>query len=171
VCEYTYNNIKTTRTPREPSYTLPYYLDLFFETKNPKELLFLDNMNKTIEETLIKLYVLDGAPVISDFKVNVKSAETYTILVNIKIDKESNKVPYTGIKFIAESATTSDNKYKLTEDDIKLKIKSDSNFIKNDENSNNNDIIGDVFSIDVPLLKIKYWRVNYTKLILYPKLN
>lgn len=171
VCEYTYNNIKTTRIPREPSYTLPYYLDLFFETKNPKELLFLDNMNKTIEETLIKLYVLDGAPIISDFKVNVKSGETYSILVNIKIDKESNNVPYTGIKFIAESATTTDNKYKLTPNDIELKIKSDSNFIKNDEDPKNNDIIGEIFSIDVPLLKIKYWRVNYTKLILYPKLN
>ena len=43
VCEYTYNNIKIVRTPAEPEYTLPYNLDMFFEAKNPKELLYLDS--------------------------------------------------------------------------------------------------------------------------------
>ena len=171
VCEYTYNNIKIVRTPAEPEYTLPYNLDMFFEAKNPKELLYLDAMNKTIEDTLVRLYILDSAPFVSSFSVNVKSADTYTIAVSLKIDKQSGDIPYTGFKFIAESGQTEAITYKITEKTIRDSIENDSNFSKGNQKDEENDTIGDIFSNENKLLNIKYWRTNYTKLILYPKLE
>ena len=171
VCEYTYNNIKIVRTPAEPEYTLPYYLDMFFEAKNPKELLYLDAMNKTIEDTLVRLYILDSAPVISFFDVKVNSGDTYTIAVSLKIDRNPNKIPYTGFKFIAESGQTEANIYKITEKSIIDSIENSSNFSKGNQKIEENDIIGVIVSNENKLLNVKYWWTNYTKLILYPKLE
>ena len=171
VCEYTYNNIKIVRTPAEPEYTLPYYLDMFFEAKNPKELLYLDAMNKTIEDTLVRLYILDSAPFVSFFDVKVNSGGTYSIAVSLKIDKQSGDIPYTGFKFIAESGQTEAITYKITEKSIRDSIENDSNFSKGNQKDEENDTIGDIFSNENKLLNIKYWRTNYTKLILYPKLE
>jgi hypothetical protein len=171
VCEYTYNNIKVIRTRAEPEYTLPYSLDMFFEAKNPKELLYLDAMNKTIEDTLVRLYILDSAPVVSFFDVKVNSGETYSIAVSLKIDKQSGKIPYTGFKFIAESGQTAANTYTINEKSIKDSIENSSNFSKGDQKIEDKDITGVITSYENKLLNIKYWWTNYTKLILYPKLN
>ena len=171
MCEYTYNNIKIVRTPAEPEYTLPYYLDMFFEAKNPKELLYLDAMNKTIEDTLVRLYILDSAPVISFFDVKVNSGDTYTIAVSLKIDRNPNKIPYTGFKFIAESGQTEAITYKITEKTIRDSIENSSNFSKGNQKIEENDIIGGIVSNENKLLNIKYWWTNYTKLILHPKLE
>jgi hypothetical protein len=171
VCEYTYNNIRIYRTPAEPEYTLPYSLDMFFEAKNPKELLYLDAMNKTIEDTLVRLYILDSAPVVSFFDVKVNSGETYSIAVSLKIDKQSDKIPYTGFKFIAESGQTEAITYKITEKTIRDSIEDSPNFSKGNQKDEENDTIGDIISNENKLLNIKYWRTNYTKLILYPKLE
>ena len=173
VCEYTYNNIRIYRTPAEPEYTLPYSLDMFFEAKNPKELLYLDAMNKTIEDTLVRLYILDSAPVVSFFDVKVNSGETYSIAVSLKIDKQSDKIPYTGFKFIAESGQTEAITYKITEKTIRDSIEDSPNFSKGNQKDEENDTIsdGDIISNENKLLNIKYWRANYTKLILYPKLE
>ena len=171
VCEYTYNNIKIVRTPAEPEYTLPYYLDMFFEAKNPKELLYLDAMNKTIEDTLVRLYILDSAPFVSFFDVKVNSGGTYSIAVSLKIDKQPVDIPYTGFKFIAESGQTEAITYKITEKTIRDSIENDSNFSKGNQKDEDNDTIGDVISNENKLLNIKYWGTNYTKLILYPKLE
>jgi hypothetical protein len=173
VCEYTYNNIKVIRTPAEPEYTFPYKLDMFFEAKNPKELLYLDAMNKTIEDTLVRLYILDSAPKVvgSSFDIKVKSADTYTIYVSLKIDKGSNNLPFTGFKFLAESGQTAANTYTINEKSIKDSIENSSNFSKGNQKIEDNDTIGDIISYEDNLLNIKYIGANYTKLILYPKLN
>jgi hypothetical protein len=171
VCEYTYNNIKVIRKPAEPEYTLPYSLDMFFEAKNPKELLYLDAMTKTIEDTLVRLYILDSAPVVSFFDIKVTSADTYSISVSLKIDKQSDNIPYTGFKFIAESGQTEAITYKITEKTIRDSIEDSPNFSKGNQKDEENDKPGDIISNENKLLNIKYWRTNYTKLILYPKLN
>jgi hypothetical protein len=173
VCEYTYNNIRIYRTPAEPEYTLPYSLDMFFEAKNPKELLYLDAMNKTIEDTLVRLYILNSAPKVvgSSFDIKVKSADTYTIYVSLKIDKGSNNLPFTGFKFLAESGQTAANTYTINEKSIKDSIENSSNFSKGNQKIEDNDTIGDIISHKDNLLNIKYIGANYTKLILYPKLN
>jgi hypothetical protein len=173
VCEYTYNNIKVIRTPAEPEYTFPYSLDMFFEAKNPKELLYLDAMTKTIEDTLVRLYILDSAPkvVVSSFDIKVKSADTYSISVSLKIDKESNNLPFTGFKFLAESGGTLVDKFFITNNMFESLIKSNPNYSSNNEKQEDNDTIGDIISYEDNLLNIKYIGANYTKLILYPKLN
>ena len=173
VCEYTYNNIKVIRTPAEPEYTLPYSLDMFFEAKNPKELLYLDAMTKTIEDTLVRLYILDSAPkvVVSSFDIKVKSADTYSISVSLKIDKGSNNLPFTGFKFLAESGGTVVDKFFITNNMFESLIKSNPNYSSNNEKKEDNDTIGDIISYEDNLLNIKYIGANYTKLILYPKLN
>lgn len=171
VCEYTYNNIAVTRDPIEPTYDFPYTLVMSFEAKNPKELLFLDEMNKTIEDTLVKLYILKGAPVVSSLNITIMPTPTYVITVTVKINKESDNVPYTGFKFIAESGQTGTNIYKITEKSIRDSIENSSNFSKGNQKKEEDDIIGDVFPNENKLLNIKYWWTNYTKLILYPKLT
>jgi hypothetical protein len=173
VCEYTYNNIKVIRTPAEPEYTFPYKLDMFFEAKNPKELLYLDAMTKTIEDTLVRLYILDSAPKVvgSSFDIKVKSADTYSISVSLKIDKEINNIPYTGFKFLAESGGTIVDKFFITNNMFESLIKTNPNYSSNNEKQEDNDTIGDIISHEDNLLNIKYIGANYTKLILYPKLN
>ena len=171
VCEYTYNNIRIYRTPAEPEYTLPYYLDMFFEAKNPKELLYLDAMNKTIEDTLVRLYILDSAPFISFFDVKVNSGATYSIAVSLKIDKQPNNIPYTGFKFGAESGDTATSGFVVTNDMFIGSITSNPNFSKGNQKKEEDDIIGDIISHKDNLLNINYIAVNYTKLILYPKLE
>jgi hypothetical protein len=173
VCEYTYNNIKVIRTPAEPEYTFPYNLDMFFEAKNPKELLYLDAMNKTIEDTLVRLYILDSAPKVvgSSFDIKVKSADTYSIAVSLKIDKEIKNIPYTGFKFLAESGGTIVDKFFITNNMFESLIKTNPNYSSNNEKKEDNDTIGDIISHEDNLLNIKYIGANYTKLILYPKLN
>ena len=172
VCEYTYNNIKIVRDPAEPEYTLPYNLGMFFEAKDPKELLYLDAMNKTIEDTLVRLYILDSAPSISSFDVKVNSGDTFTINVNVVIDKSSNGIPFTGFKFIAESGDTIGNKIGIAANKFfELLIMSDPNYSTGNEKEEDNDIIGKKFFYGNNLLNINFGGVNYTKLILYPKLN
>ena len=171
MCEYTYNNIKVIRTPAEPEYTFPYKLDMFFEAKNPKELLYLDAMNKTIEDTLVRLYILEGAPVVSSFDIKVNSGNTYTIAVSLKIDKQSNNLPFTGFKFTAESGGTVVDKFFITNNMFESLIKTNPNYSSNNEKQEDNDTIGDIISYEDNLLNIKYIGANYTKLILYPKLN
>jgi len=171
VCEYTYNNIRIYRTPAEPEYTLPYNLDMFFEAKNPKELLYLDAMNKTIEDTLVRLYILDSAPFVSSFSVNVKSADTYTIAVSLKIDKQSGDIPYTGFKFIAESGDTATNGFLVTNAMFTGLITNNPNFSFGNQDIEDDDKIGNIISHIDNLVNIKYIAANYTKLILYPKLN
>ena len=61
--------------------------------------------------------------------------------------------------------------YKITEKSIRDSIENDSNFSKGNQKDEENDTIGDIFSNENKLLNIKYWRTNYTKLILYPKLE
>jgi len=173
VCEYTYNNIKVIRTPAEPEYTFPYKLDMFFEAKNPKELLYLDAMTKTIEDTLVRLYILDSAPKVvgSSFDIKVKPADTYSISVSLKIDKEINNLPFTGFKFLAESGGTIVDKFFITNNMFESLIKTNPNYSSNNEKQEDNDTIGDIISHEDNLLNIKYIGANYTKLILYPKLE
>lgn len=166
-CEYTYNNIKIVRIPKEPIYEInpKYYLNLFFETTNPKELLFLDQTNKVIEDTLIKLYAFGYPPKVSKFDLKVVSAQTYTITIDIEITKESNNNPYVGFQVISESGNT------FTNTIIENKIKSNANFSQGNQNINENDVISPITKIPIPILGINYWWVNYTKLILYPKIE
>ena len=130
-------------------------------------------MTKTIEDTLVRLYILDSAPkvVASSFDVKVKSADTYTIAVSLKIDKEINNIPYTGFKFLAESGGTIVDKFFITNNMFESLIKTNPNYSSNNEKQEDNDTIGDIISHEDNLLNIKYIGANYTKLILYPKLN
>ena len=166
-CEYTYNNIKIERTPKEPIYEInqTYNLKLSFETTNPKELLFLDQTNKVIEDTLIKLYAFGYPPKVSNFDLKVVSAQTYTITINIDITNEPNKNPYVGFQIISESGST------FTNTIIENKIKSNPNFSQGNQNINENDVISPITKIPIQILGINYWWVNYTKLILYPKIE
>lgn len=167
VCEYTYNNIRVQRNPLEPIYEInpTYNLSLFFETKNPKELLFLDQTNKVIEDTLIKLYAFGYPPKVSKFDLKVLSAQTYTITIDIEITNEPNNNPYVGFQLVAESGNT------FTNTIIENKIKSNVNFSQGNQNTNENDVINPVIKIPIQILGINYWWVNYTKLILYPKIE
>jgi len=128
-------------------------------------------MNKTIEDTLVRLYILDSAPFVSFFDIKVNSGETYSIAVSLKIDKQPNNIPYTGFKFVAESGQTEAITYKITEKTINDSIENDSNFSKGNQKKEEDDIIGFISSNENKLLNIKYWGANYTKLILYPKLE
>jgi len=166
-CEYTYNNIKIERTPEEPLYEInpTYNLKLFFETTNPKELLYLDQTNKVIEDTLIKLYAFGYPPKVSNFDLKVVSAQTYTITIDIEITEESNKNPFVGFQVVSESGNT------ITNTVIENKIKANPNFSQGNQNPNENDTIGPINKIPIQILGINYWWVNYTKLILYPKIE
>jgi hypothetical protein len=91
--------------------------------------------------------------------------------VSIKIDKGSNNLPFTGFKFLAESGQTAANTYTINEKSIKDSIENSSNFSKGNQKIEDNDTFGDIISYEDNLLNIKYIGANYTKLILYPKLN
>ena len=170
-CEYTYNNIKVNRIPAEPEYAFPYNLNMFFETKNLKELLYLESINKTIEDTLVSLYILEGAPIVSSFDVKVKSGATLSINVNVNIVKEPNNIPYTGFKFVAESGDTATNGFLVTNAMFTGLITNNPNFSFGNQDIEDDDKIGNIISHIDNLVNIKYIAANYTKLILYPKLN
>jgi len=164
-CDYTFNNIKIDRQPNEPIYSYPYNLKLYFETTNANELLYLENINKTIEDTLIKLYAIVAAPKVTNFDIKVTSGEKFSILFDITINKDPNDIPFVGFKVISESGST------LTEDIVKNLVVNSNNFSKGNQNSANDDKIDSVKKITIPSLNIRYYSVFYTKLILYPILE
>jgi hypothetical protein len=125
----------------------------------------LDQTNKVIEDTLIKLYAFGYPPKVSKFDLKVLSAQTYTITIDIEITNEPNNNPYVGFQLVAESGNT------FTNTIIENKIKSNVNFSQGNQNTNENDVINPVIKIPIQILGINYWWVNYTKLILYPKIE
>jgi hypothetical protein len=170
-CDYVYNNIKITKKPLEPIFTFPYSLELFYESETPNELLYVDDMNKEIEKTLLKLYTFSGPPKVSKFEVKVISGTTNSISVKVDIVEAPDNIPYVGFKFIAESGSTANITYNIKDVDIIKSISENPNFSKNNPSNINNDIIGDVIKFNSANFNINYWGVNYSKLILYPKLR
>jgi hypothetical protein len=149
-CEFTYRNPRLTIKPKLNFLNT---FEIYFESKNVNDLLYMENVNKLVENELLLLYSVGTMSTIEDTKIDVISGATSSFKLTFDLMNSTNA--YTGFKIVATKDAT------FTENNLEDMIKSNQNY-------NNADVIQNGKKYDNVALGFKYYNAQYTKYNLYP---
>jgi hypothetical protein len=149
-CEFTYRNPRLTIKPK-PNFLNTF--EIYFESKNVNDLLYMENVNKLVENELLLLYSVGTMSTIEDAKIDVISGATSSFKLTFDLMNSTNA--YTGFKIVATKDAT------FTENNLEDMIKSNQNY-------NNADVIQNGIKYENLALGFKYYNAQYTKYNLYP---